>query len=328
MSGATSGVDGVTGVRSIPAQVGRATAWTLSVVLVVGVVVWAWGAWGYRVMPLWYRAFGDRSISLADGAVLPTDGRTVAKPVLAERPVPTSAAIAAVTGAPVREVTVTQAASYVGFPMNDSSGDPATRYWTTPLGLVTYEPATLETTGGVPTLLVRTPQTGTDRPHYTTDAQRQALLRRLVDAWGLGASASASGESVLATRGVTGARSVRLLVVPAGTQLPPTLPSFSFGGIVGGDAAFREDGTLVMAWIPLTEVTGTHPVAAVSASQAFDALRHHADWTYAANGEVSVASARLVVASDFSADRIGAADPDWLFFDPTGQLVASVRADR
>lgn len=93
-SGATSGIEGVAGARRIPAQVGRATAWTLSVALVGGTVVWAWGAWGCRVMPLWYRAFGDRSISLAAGTVLPSDGCTVAMPEVVTRLVPTSAAIA------------------------------------------------------------------------------------------------------------------------------------------------------------------------------------------------------------------------------------------
>jgi hypothetical protein len=132
---------------SVPAQIVRATAGTLAVVLVLGLAVLGVGTYGNSITLRFFTVVGDPRVRLAGGVTLSTAAPTVAVPVIVAtpwRPVTDVAMITAATGAPVRTLDAAglerlDPRRSLGATGADVLSD-GTRAYSTPLGIVVVPP--------------------------------------------------------------------------------------------------------------------------------------------------------------------------------------------
>jgi hypothetical protein len=309
----------------------RAAVGTLAVALVLGLAVDAWATWGTAISARVFSVVGDPRVGTADGFTLSTAPRTVDVPVLAAvslTPGTEVALIARGTGAPVRRLDA-EALEKVN-PRVFGNGTAAasladgTRYYATPLGIVqvTAQAPDLGPTAGQMVIL-RAP---TPAVRALNPAGQEALLRRLVTAWGVGDGAATFGAHVDVRPFQDGISGIvaRLWMPGADAACLSCAP---------GVIMRAKDGTMDWLNVGAEHVVGTGAAQVESAAAAFDALRHHADGTYLTidslgpGGTVPgpVASAALVIEADASGSSTPARSVlIWQFADAEGNLVGSV----
>jgi len=318
MSASAHDTTSVRAAPSVPRQVLRATLGTFAVLLAVALVGGVVASWD-RVCVQWYRVAGDPNIVLADGVTLADQASEVAVPQTVRRswtPSQDVARIAAVTGSPVRNLTSAQAAILTGITYQPGTGADLRQY-STPLGVVVvsdpfWHSASDATIPGQISLY------GTaGSPRQMSEAAQKALLQKLVDGWGAGATPAVPGTHAVVEdaplpdqyHGYYGAR-----VATAGASTPYGSAGMAFWS--------STPGRLTVAHVVLVGVRATPTVRVVSPASAFDQLRHHAD-TATGDGQ-TVAAARLEV-GDFlgiTSDQYAM----WTFLDAAGHPGGSVQA--
>ncbi len=316
---------------SVPAQVLRATVATLAVALVLGLGVGAWATWGPAISARVFGVVGDPRVGTADGFTLPTAPRTVGIPVLAAvalTPADEVAVIARGTGTPVTRLDAPALekldARAFGNGAAAASIAEGRRFYATPLGVVQITSPTPEPGLTTEQMVVLRPASESVR--QLTTAGQEALLRRLVTAWGVGDGAEAFGAHVDVRSFTEGPVGIIARLWMSGTDAPCS-------SCAPGVITRAKDGS--PDWISVTaeRIVTTSTVHVVSAATAFDALRHHADDTYLTidslgpGGTVPgpVASASLVLEADAAASAAPARSMlIWQFSDAEGNLVGSV----
>lgn len=307
---------------TVSLQVMRATSGTLAVVLVLVGLVAAVVNLGPQAQLAWLRFAGDPAIVLGDGVTLPTSTRTVTVPVVVSptwTPAGETDRIAAGTGRPVRLLTPAQAQALAPQQFLPSAMASTERVYLTPLGLVDVAPPPGDATQGAPQVVQVYPLPTS--PTYATPAARQDLVRRLLVAWGPGRSGPVRVED-----GIPGLQNTGRPVVTA------YLAADGADGICWGcgrsTGIFRDDGTLQWVTVDAVQVTGHQSATAMSAAEAFERVRHHADGTSSDGSPDStggpIVSARLQL---FQA-RSTWSEPDleWLFLDASGAVVGAAQA--
>jgi len=318
MSASTHDTTSLRDVPSVPKQILRASLGTFSVLLALALVAGVVASWSTIEVHLW-RVVGDPNVVLADGVTLSDEPQDVAVPQTARRswaPSEDVARIAAVTGYPVRALTSTQAERLTGF-VYPAGSDADLRRYGTPLGVLAisdpFAPAATDTTVPGQITLYGT----ADSPRQTSVAAQTALLQKLVDGWGAGATPAVPGTRVVVEKaplpdnykGYYGAR-----VATAGATT-----AYGSAGLAFWSAT---DGRLQAAHVILVRVRSTPVVHVVSPASAFDWLRHHADEAF--GGEQAVSSARLEGGDYFgiNSDQVAM----WTFLDQAGRPAGSAQA--
>jgi hypothetical protein len=326
-------------VPSVPRQVLRATVGTRVVALVVGLAVGAWSTWGTAISARVFSVVGDPRVGTADGVALPTAPRTVAVPLLsavALTPATEVAVIARGTGAPVSRLDACAleklAPRVFGDGATAASLAEGMHYYATPLGVVQItSPVPDDAEPGFATehmVILRVPNQAV---RQLSPAGQEALLRRLVTAWGVGDGAAAFGAHV-DVRSQEGPNGIVGRLWMPGTDAPCS-------SCAPGVVLRAPDGTLDWLSVGAEHIVGTEGAQVESAAAAFDALRHHADGTYltidslgdslGAGGTAPgpVATASLVIEADMSASTMPARSVlIWQFADAEGNLVGTVVA--
>ena len=317
------GLGGLTG-PSVPVQIGRAVAGTLSVLLMIALaigLVAGVATSADRIQLAWFHLAGDPRISLVDGVVLSDQEADVVVPQAVRSAWPTTqdvARIAAVTGGPVRRLTADQGRELSGVYAPNPGDTVELRLYATPLGVVrVYDPGTTEADNpNLPADISLRPYTA--RPWVGGTAQQLALVRRLVDGWGAGASAAVPGTHVV----------VEELVFPGGERGFIDARLATAGAITGygslGSAYFSGSGQLLQVRVNLLRVASTPTIHVVSPASAFDQVRHHDDATVA--DPQTVSGARLVVGDSSAGDSRRLAS--WMFVDAEGRELDGAAALR
>jgi hypothetical protein len=324
MSATTHG--GMTGVPapSVLVQILRAVAGTVSVLLMIALtigLVAGVATNAYRIQLAWFHVAGDPSISLADGVVLSDQEADVAVPQAVRSSWPTTedvARIAAVTGAPVRRLTADQGRDLTGVYAPNPGDTVELRLYSTPLGVVrVYDPGVSEADNpDLPPEITLRPYTA--RPWVGGTSEQLALLRRVVEGWGAGASPEVPGTHVV----------VEEQVFPGGERGFLDARLATSGAITGygslGNAYFSGSGRLLLLRVNLLRVASTPTIRVVSPASAFDRVRHHDDGTVA---EPQVVTGARLVVGDYSggdSERLA----NWMFVDAQGSELDGAAALR
>jgi len=324
---ASSVVDPVASPRtppSVPAQIVRATAGTLAVVLVLGLIVFGVGAYGGSIAQRFFNVVGDPRVRLAEGVTLSTDTSTVAVPVLVDtpwRPASDVAMITAATGGPVRTLDAAdlERLDPTRFPggMGVGALSDGTRAYLTPLGIVMVPPVATTQDGMFFVQLLALPVA----KRYVGEAAQSAFALTLARTWGVGAGAAPLGQS-LAVQVYPEGRATTMaaqLVVPGLSD-----PCLACGR---ASARFSADGTFLDATVLAQHVASTRLVRVLSPAAAFEAMKHYAVDSGLSEYPSSiepVASARLVLVS--GDDPMLPAQLQWTFRDAAGTDVGIVDA--
>jgi hypothetical protein len=198
------------------------------------------------------------------------------------------------------------------------------RFYATPLGVVQITSPTAVPGPTTEQMVVLRP--ASERVRQLSASGQEALLRRLVAAWGVGDGAEAFGAHV-------DVRSLQQgpVGIIARLWLPGTDAACS--SCAPGVITRAKDGSPDWISVSAEHLVGTSTAQVESAATAFDALRHHADDTYrtidslgpGATAPGPVASAALVMEADAAASSMPAqAMLIWQFSDAEGNLVGSV----
>jgi hypothetical protein len=331
MTTADTPLAGPRAVPSVPRQVLRATVGTLAVALVLGSTVGAWATWGSAISARVFSVVGDPRVGTVDGFTLSTTARTVQVPVLAAvtlTPANEVAVIARGTGAPVRRLDAGALekldARTFGNGAAAASIAEGRRFYATPLGVVQITSPTPEPGLTTEQMVVLRP--ASERVRQLSASGQEALLRRLVTAWGVGDGAEAFGAHVDVRSFTEGPIGIIARLWMPGTDAP-------CASCAPGVITRAKDGTPDWISVSAEHIVGTSTAQVESAASAFDALRHHADDTYLTidslgpGGTVPgpVASASLVIEADAAASSAPARSMlIWQFVDAEDNLVGSV----
>jgi hypothetical protein len=331
MTTADTPLAGPRAVTSVPRQVLRATVGTLAVALVLVLGVGAWATWGAAISARVFSVVGDPRVGTADGYTVSTTARTVDVPVLAAvtlTPANEVAVIARGTGTPVRRLDAGALekldARVFGNGAAAASIAEGRRFYATPLGVVQITSPTPEPGLATEQMVILRP--ASERVRQLSASGQEALLRRLVAAWGVGDRAEAFGAHLDVRAFQEGPIGIIARLWMPGTDAPCS-------SCAPGVITRAKDGT--PDWISVTaeHIVGTSTAQVESAASAFDALRHHADDTYLTIDSLGpggtapgpVASASLVIEADPAASSMPARSLlIWQFTDSEGNLVGSV----
>jgi hypothetical protein len=309
----------------------RAAVGTLAVALVLGLAVGAWATWGTAISARVFSVVGDPRVGTADGFTLPTAPRTVEIPVLTAvtlTPANEVAVIARGTGAPVSRLDA-GALEKIDARIFGNGAAAAwiaegRRFYATPLGVVQITSPTAVPGPTTEQMVVLRP--ASERVRQLAPAGQEALLRRLVAAWGVGDGAEAFGAHVDVRSLQQGPVGIIARLWLPGTDAPCS-------SCAPGVITRAKDGSPDWISVSAEHLVGTSTAQVESAATAFDALRHHADDTYrtidslgpGATAPGPVASAALVMEADAAASSMPAqAMLIWQFSDAEGNLVGSV----
>lgn len=335
-------VAGPKAVPSVPVQVLRAALGTLTVAALVAGLVWGWGYAGPWASDRWARVFGDPSIRLAEGAVLPQEQAATSTLIWSSTSLLGSndvALVARALGGPVEQLTAPESvAAAVGRGWTTADVGPiaaGTTWLRTASGVAEWQHAPLDGSGQssfeTPGVVVH----GTGSLVAATASDRAALLRGWIDV--LGATSGAAAPAIridTSERTVAGETEVQVWWRLASWTPDPLMTrggasATTTASNVAASATFDAAGRLVQAVVWTRVLMDVRPVDARSASAVWDDLRHHrtaGDW---ASGRVAldlpvVADARLMPGTEETDPISGlssAQPPEWWFVDEYGAAV-------